>query len=209
MTALQWPMLLCLALLADPIVLLLLGDQWTTVAPLVRIMALASLALFPAFMTYPILVALGHVRDTLTASLYSLPPSIALIFAASYWNLTAVVAVQFVTAPLQVYVALSFIGRRMQLGWNEIARAVQASLVVALGATLGPAAAVAAAGFRFDISIPAMLLALAGAAVGWALSLWMVGHPMFAELQGAAAMIRRTLVPRRTASGKPSASEPV
>ena len=49
MSAIHWPLLLYLALLAEPIVSLLLGGQWLQVAPLVRIMALATLSLAPAF----------------------------------------------------------------------------------------------------------------------------------------------------------------
>src|SRR5690606_27961034 len=55
-TAVQWPFLVCLALLADPLVDLLLGTQWAGVAPLVRIIAVAWLSMFPAMLTYPLLV---------------------------------------------------------------------------------------------------------------------------------------------------------
>ena len=92
MSALQWPILLCLALLSEPVILILYGHQWLEVASLTRIMALASLTMFPAFMTYPILVALGRVRDTLSMSLISLPPSILLILAAAPFGLQAVAA---------------------------------------------------------------------------------------------------------------------
>jgi O-antigen/teichoic acid export membrane protein len=64
----QWPFLICLALLADPAVRLLLGARWSDTAPLVRIIALAWLAMTPAFLTYPVLVAAGRIKDTLTAS---------------------------------------------------------------------------------------------------------------------------------------------
>jgi O-antigen/teichoic acid export membrane protein len=111
MSAVQWPMLLCIALLADPLVLLLYGGQWTEVPPLVRILALAALPLFPAFMTYPTLVAMGRIRDTLTLTLISVPPSIAITFAASFLGIEAVAAAQFVNAPLQVAVALWFVRR--------------------------------------------------------------------------------------------------
>jgi len=65
MTALQWPVLLCLTILANPAVRLLLGDQWMETVPLVRIMALATITLFPAFLTYPVLIAAGAIRDSL------------------------------------------------------------------------------------------------------------------------------------------------
>ena len=82
MAAVQWPILLLVALLAEPIVAVVLGEQWHAAAPLTRVMAIGSMALAPAFLTFPVLVALGRVRDTLAASLISLPPSALLMVSA-------------------------------------------------------------------------------------------------------------------------------
>ena len=55
--ALHWPAFLVLAILAHPIVHLVLGDQWVNVVPLVQIIAVASLFAFSAELNYPVLVA--------------------------------------------------------------------------------------------------------------------------------------------------------
>ncbi len=136
-TALQWPILLCLAILAEPAVKLLLGEQWTAAVPLVRIMALASLSLFPAFMTYPVLVASGGVRDTLTMSLISIPPSIALVAIASLKGLMAVAIVQLLTAPLQLCVAMIYVRRYIHFTWSEYIQALVPSAVVTVCAAAG------------------------------------------------------------------------
>jgi O-antigen/teichoic acid export membrane protein len=194
MSALQWPILLWLALLAEPIVLLLLGNQWLEVAPLVRIMALAAFALFPAFMTYPTLVALGRIRDTLSMSLISLPPSMLLLLLAAPFGLRAVAAVQLVNLPLQVFVAVSFIRRRIGVSWAEIARAVRPSLVVAPCAAAVPAAAVALqGGFSFAMPLPVMVLASAGMAVGWLAGLVLSDHPLLAELRNGVRAVGRRI----------------
>lgn len=189
-TALQWPFLLCLALLADPIVGLLLGPQWQAVAPLVRIIALASLCLFPAFLTYPLLVAVGRVRDTLTMSLITVPASLVLLFAASFFGLEAVAASLFIAAPLQVYVALAFVRRQVRFAWGELALAVRKSAVVALAATAVPAAMVVLAGFRFDLSFPEAAIAGVGAILGWLAGLAITGHPLAGEISSAIHGIR-------------------
>ena len=92
MTSFQWPALVMLALLADPIVRILLGSQWGEVPALVRPMALAAIVLAPAFMTYPVLVAAGRVRYALISSLISLPPSMAITIIAATHGLPAVAA---------------------------------------------------------------------------------------------------------------------
>ena len=153
--------------------------------PLVRIIALASMFLFPAFMTYPLLVAIGRVKDTLTLSLISLPPSIALIFAASFLGLEAVAATMFLAAPLQVYVALTFIRRQVPFRWRELFAATRTSAVVALCAAASPAAAVALSGFTLDMSIPVLIVTGVGAAIGWVVGLKVTDHPLLAEVRGA------------------------
>lgn len=195
-TALQWPFLLCLALLADPIVELLLGHQWLAVAPLVRIIALASLCLFPAFLTYPLLVAVGRVRDTLTMSLITVPVSLALLFAASFFGLEAVAASLFLAAPLQVYVALAFVRRQARFSWYELVAAVQKSALVALGAAAAPAAVVVLAGFRLDLSILEAAIAGVGAFLGWLATLSITRHPLFGEISRGTHGVRAAALER-------------
>lgn len=183
MSALLWPGLLCLVLLADPVVRLLLGSQWDAVPSLVRIMALGSLSLFPAFMTYPMLVACGRIRDTLVMSLISLPPSILVIFTLSHAGIQAVAAAQLINAPLQVFVAITFIRRHISLSWREIGVAVQPSAIVALCTAAAPAAVLALAGFRLDLPLSYFFLALAGAAAGWLAGVAISGHPLLEEVK--------------------------
>jgi O-antigen/teichoic acid export membrane protein len=198
MAALQWPILLCLALLAEPTVLILYGEQWMEVAPLVRIMAVAALAMFVGFMTYPTLVALGRIRDTLWMSLISLPPSMLLIFLASPYGLEAVAATQLVSTPFQVYVAISFIARRIGLSWIEIARAVGRSLIVSLCSIVAPVLVVVfQGGFSFGMSHTTFALALAGAGAGWLAGLVLAGHPILDELGNGVKFVGSRL--RRTA----------
>lgn len=195
-TALYWPFLLCLALLADPAVRLVLGSQWVEAVPLVRIIALASLCLFPAFLTYPLLVALGRVQDTLTMSLLTLPTSLALLFGASFLGLQAVAASLFITAPFQVFVALHFIKRQIHFTWGELAVAVRKSALIALCSSVAPALAAALGGFRFDISIPEAMVAGMGALIGWVGGLAMTGHPLWNELQKAARPLLQAITIR-------------
>jgi O-antigen/teichoic acid export membrane protein len=190
MTALQWPILLCLAILANPVVTLLLGPQWLDAAPLVRIMALASLTLFPAFMTYPVLVASGAVRDTLLMSLISIPPSVFCIILASHHGLKVVAATQFITGPLQVYVALTFIRRRIHFTWGEFAAPLVRSAVIAMCAATPAALGLALAGFRLDMSTSAMCFSAFGALAGWAGGLFVTRHPLLAEVRRATSHLR-------------------
>src|SRR5262249_41850957 len=145
-------------------------------------------------MTYPTLVALGRVRDTLWMSLISLPPAMLLIFVALPFGLEMVAATQFINAPVQVFIAISFIGRRIGVSWAEIAGAVGRSVVVALCSAAAPALVVGLQGrFSFGMSHAALAFALAGAAAGWLAGLVLSGHPLLEELGNGVKLARRRL----------------
>jgi O-antigen/teichoic acid export membrane protein len=187
MSAVQWPLLLCAAFLADPIVRLVLGQQWLAVAPLLRVMALASLAMLPVFSTYPLLASLGHTKDMFLSSLLAMAPSGLLIVLASKISLQAVAASMIITAPLQGYVALRFVRRRVPFAWGELVAATRKSAWVALSTCVIPAVAIALYGFRFDLPLSIAFIAGLGAAVGWLAGLRLAGHPLLTEeMRGAA-----------------------
>jgi O-antigen/teichoic acid export membrane protein len=196
MTAVYWPALIFLALTADPIVRLLLGSQWLEVAVLVRILALAALCLFPAFLTYPILVATGRIRDTLISSLISIPLTLAITGAAATLGVTAAAAACFLTYPLQVAVALHFVRRQVPFTGAELAAALWRSALVALCAAAPPASVVALAGFRFDLSLWQMAGAALGALAAWFGLMLALRHPLLDEMRDVAGTAWRSLLAR-------------
>ncbi|MGD9862003.1 MAG: lipopolysaccharide biosynthesis protein [Pseudodonghicola sp.] len=186
-SALQWPALLGLALLADPIVRLLLGPQWLEVVPLLRIVALSGVALFPVYLAYPVLVAVGRVREMALVSAITLPVSIAVILTAAQISLTAVAWSLFVINPLQAAVMLYFVRRYVPFGWAELTRVLRRSLAVTLAAGAGPGLAILGFGVALDGWQTA--LAIAGSAAGWVAGLIMTRHPIAAELSGIAGAL--------------------
>jgi len=174
MLAVQWPALILLSLLANPVVHLLLGPQWGEVPPLVRLMALANMALAPAALTFPILVSAGRIGDALKASLISLPPSAAIVIGAAFFGLKAVAASMLVVAPLQMFVAFLFIRPAIGLTWAELARTSRANIFLAAGCVLAPAIVVAISPAGFELDWMQALVALAGAAIGWLAALAIV-----------------------------------
>jgi len=193
MSAVQWPALAVLALLAAPVVRILLGPQWLEAVPLVRIMAIATMMLAPAFMTYPLLVAVGRVRDALLASLISLPPSVLIVVAAAYAGPEALAASMLLTAPLQMAVAFHFIARVIDLNWRDLLLASRASMAVTAAAAAVPAAIVLSSPAGFDLDIGRTIIACAAAALGWLGGLYRTGHPLSSEITGACRGLTRSL----------------
>jgi O-antigen/teichoic acid export membrane protein len=186
LAATQWPFLIFMTLMAEPIVRIWFGTGWIEVVPLVRMLCLASLALFAACLTYPVLVAVGRVRDTLTISLISLPPSLLVIFVASFFGVRAVAASAFLTLPLQAGVAIYFISRRLALDRAELVRATLKSGIVTACSCAGILLPIAFN--KFSLTLPALgffAAAVTGLA-GWWLGLVITKHPLLAHLRLAA-----------------------
>lgn len=187
-TAIQWPSMAMLALLAGPVVHLLLGPQWDGTAPLVRLIALANMALAPAFMTFPVLVSTGRLRDTLISTLLTLPVSALVVIGAATLSLQAVAASLLVIAPMQMLVALLFIRRAIGLSLADMRRASVQSLLVTAGTVALPLLVCLAAG-GLDLDAAGTALAIGGAAAGWLGAILLTGHPIRREVTAVWQML--------------------
>jgi O-antigen/teichoic acid export membrane protein len=191
-TGLHWPALLVLSVLAYPAVNIVLGPQWIEAAPLVQVVAIALLFSFSFELNYPVMVAMGAIRDLFIRAMIVFPVS-GLILAAAviYGGLHAAAWCMLVTVPFQAYVALSFVRRRLGLRRREIAAALWKSAVVAIASAAAPLAAIIVSGDGFALSfaqaVGAGLLAMAG----WAAALVLTRHPLFGEIVKTFPAFRR------------------
>ena len=186
LAAVQWPALIFVALMAQPIILIWLGHNWLEIVPLVRLLCVANMALFAACLSYPVLVAVGNVRDALISSLISLPPSLLLILGASFLSVDAVAASALLTLPFQAAVAFHFIGRRLQVSFADVARALVKSAVATAVTAAGVAASAALVEVGVIGPIAGLVCAIFAAAFCWLAGLAMTSHPLLPELRHAA-----------------------
>jgi O-antigen/teichoic acid export membrane protein len=186
LTAVHWPFLTFLAIMAQPIISIWLGPTWLEIVPLVRMMCIAYLSLFAACLTYPVLVAVGGVRDALMSSLISLPPSLLIIFVASFFGVEAVAASAMLTLPFQAAVAIYFISRHLDFGLLDLLRWTFKSVIVTLFTSVGVAVCAAMGEYGLLRPILGLGLACISAAVCWLLSMVVTEHPLLPRLQLAA-----------------------
>lgn len=193
LSAVQWPALTFLAIMAHPIILIWLGSTWLEIVPLVQLLCIANLALFAACLTYPVLVAVGHVRDALISSLISLPPSLLLIFAASFVGIEAVAASALLTLPLQAFVAVYFVSRHLDIKSKDLLRAISKSTLVTLASVIPAIVCAALVAFLIIQPIVGLALACFGTALCWLLALIATRHPLLPLLQQAGSAILERL----------------
>jgi O-antigen/teichoic acid export membrane protein len=197
-TVFYWPAQVLLALLAYPIVALILGHQWLGAVPLLQIMAAAGLAWFPVMLTSPVLLAVGANRDRVVADLVGRSISAIVLCSAAWFGIMAMAASKLLTLPFQMVLSLWFVRRRVPFLWREVWLAgLWRSAVVTAATAAGPAGVVMLSGTGFDLPIAATAVAVLLAAAGWLASVVVARHPVLPELRKAAEAILETVVVQR------------
>ncbi|WP_274425393.1 oligosaccharide flippase family protein [Chelativorans sp. YIM 93263] len=200
-TALYWPALILLAILAHPVVNFILGHSWAEAVPLVRIMALASLFFFPVILTHPILMALGLNREAFYSTAVSRALSVVILCAASPMGLTAMAASQFLAIPLQMFVSFKYVKKHVDFRWSELFHVLWMSAVPTAGATAAALAVVGLSGFRFDLSFAEACLAGVAAGMGWLAGAVLVRHPVLDEIRRVLPVPARWRLSREVSAG--------
>jgi O-antigen/teichoic acid export membrane protein len=189
-TAVQWPALILLAIMADPIVSLLFGPQWLDVIPLVQVFAVTQMLNFPTALNYPVQVAVGAIRHTAPLALAQTVISLVVLTYAARYGIRAVALSTFLTVPLNVGLSVLVVRAYLHFPWREFAGATVRSAVVAGMSAVGPLI-VSTSRETVGLSMLPIAVAIALAGVGWLAGLWLTRHPLFREVRKVLGLIVR------------------
>jgi O-antigen/teichoic acid export membrane protein len=195
LTGLAWPFFAALALLANPMIRTLYGDQWAASVPIARLLclagAIASIALFAA----QVMVASGNVRNSTYSNLIAQPFRIAAVVLGSAYGLQAIALGLIVSELVTLLVVSWFLHRTIAVGPLRQLQTCGRSAAITAGAAIGPA--LVALYWPTGTAHPSLPLAIgvAGAAIGWLGSMQLVRHPIgqhiARQLAPLQAMLRR------------------
>ncbi len=188
-TVVYWPIMVMLALLAQPVVALVLGRQWLDAVPLVRILSPALMLAVPIVLQFPILVAAGcvHILPRLLV-LQTIVTTTALALTAGY-GLHAAALSMLAAMPVNAGMSLLAVRGRIEFRWSELGAVLARSGVVTLAAAISPI--IMSLAFRSDMPLAGAVVAVALGGAGWIISLSATGHSLWSELvQAATALVR-------------------
>lgn len=189
--AITWPALAGLAVLAEPTIRLLYGENWMGSAPLLIWIALAQMCFVSAPMNADLPILLGRKRELIFRNILDLMVGLALLALAVPYGLEAIAASRFIHGLLWVANFSSLLRRVVGFTWREWADVQARTLVATLLAVLptlifyaywdGPQTA----GF-------VQIIASAGTgAMIWLVGLRQLRHPAYEEI---VAMVRLIMV---------------
>lgn len=181
-TGVLWPSLTLVALLAHPIISVLLGSQWLASVPLVQLLAIAMMVWFTVDITYPTLVSAGAVRRAFAMNAIFVPAALAVLAVAARYGLHAAAFAMIIAMSIRIGLALYFLRRELGFTLGEVWQAVWRSLALVPMTAAGPLAVIAASGWRLDISIVSAAASTAFAGLGWLVGLKLTKHSLAPEL---------------------------
>jgi len=175
---LAWPFSLFLFVMADPLILVLFGKQWTGAVPLLRILALNGLFLCVTPVAYPVLIALGRIDLNLRIQLVTRPVGLLMVLFAAMHSIEAVAAAIVVSNGLTAGLSYTYLMRIINVPLNKFGRTIgHIGLVTII--TMGPAASgLWLSRWLLLPSFLELLLVSASFAIGWLVAVVWSRHPL-------------------------------
>ncbi len=193
LVALCWPGYAMIALLAEPLVTVMLGDQWDAAVTPVRI--LAGMGLFLPFskMSLSYFTAIDELSFYLRIQLHSQLARLALGLAGAAISLEAFCAALVAGSAVKAGQLASW--TRRNFGKGHYRPVLTRAAIITLMTLCAPAAVVLWSGAA---PLPTLLLALPLAALSWLAALRLTNHLLYDQARASAAAL---LLRRRTQPG--------
>ncbi len=188
MSALAWPFFGAMAIFAEPVILLLYGDQWTDAIVPMQILCIAS-AFWP--LNSPaigVLIGLGAVDLNLRIRIFTSIVRVSMILIAAHYGLNAVAGAVALSALFVFVLFTAGVRSRIQFSVREYVESLMPSAITT-------AVTLMAAGGGYWIGLgssnfPRLMVGAAFTGLGWVLGLYLARHPFLGELQ---LLVRRAL----------------
>lgn len=204
MAAVAWPFFSAVSiLLAEPLVLLMLGPAWISAVPAVRILALAGLLLPVGAFHLPYFVSLGLLGRWLPMEAALQAAKLALLLPAGLVSLEAACTVLAAEALVRAVLVERLMRSHLGYAACDLVRALATGLAPTAACLAGAVLALHILGGPGAAPWLSLLVAAAGGGMLWLLALAVARHPLMDEVTRLWRALQPILRERRRA--QPSA----
>jgi O-antigen/teichoic acid export membrane protein/peptidoglycan/xylan/chitin deacetylase (PgdA/CDA1 family) len=182
LTALAWPFFAVMMLLAYPLVRALYGTQWDASVPIVELLCLAGAISSLSLFATQVMVANGQVGNSTYSHLLAQPFRIAAVIFAATYGLMTIASVLIASEFLTLAIVSWFLHKTIKVGVVGLILACKKSAFVALCTSIVPLIVKI---FWVDNPAhpwPPLLVGMAGATVGWVISMLLTRHQLAEHL---------------------------
>ena len=132
MTCIGWPFFAVLALMADPVINLLYGDQWGESVPVAQILCVAALFKISIAYSKQALVASGNIKRDFMTQLIVQPMIVLVILFFAQFGLEAVATGLVFVSLVNVLVVQWHLRQAINISMKNYWRAIRLSMLVAM-----------------------------------------------------------------------------
>ncbi len=184
-TGVAWPFFVILALLGEPVVLLLYGEGWRDCIPLVKWFCLAYWVIAPFYLFGSVLIARGRMKWLMGVELATLPVQAGVYLAGGLaGSLELVAAANVAYQGFKALIVHALLRRELAFATGDLLAALWKSALVTVAGAAAAGIALAIVSLVPDSPPWARLLGVGGsAALAWGGSIALVRHPLYPEFQ--------------------------
>jgi O-antigen/teichoic acid export membrane protein len=196
-TAVAWPFFGFVASLSQEIIDVLFGSQWSTSAPLLRLMCVAAVLQAAYAFAGDILAGFGQVGARLRIASATAPLWVVLCLLGSTISLQAVALLTAGPAALALVLYSRRLRQLIGFSFSDLARATLSSAALALLVTAVCVGLRAWLARHTDHPAAILVLSAASAAVAWVALAYLLRHPIAGEVSLLARTVHTRLRGRR------------
>jgi O-antigen/teichoic acid export membrane protein len=193
-----WPLFLFVALYAQPIVIVLFGEQWVAAVDLLRLMCIGGIFWIVQPLAVPLLTAFGKVKLTLHAQVINQAVAVLGVLLAAVHGVHAVAAAAIAISAIHALTWTLYLRAVVSYRLEDLRRCVTPALLATGIALLAPAIALS----TFTGLAPGseLLLGLCCFGGGWIVGVAVTRHPIWSEILVAAQHLAGAIpwLPSRT-----------
>lgn len=176
----QWPAFIFIAVFAQPLILLLFGEQWLGAVPFLQILAIGGIFSTLSGLAPGLLLSMGEAGYNLRAQVLIQTLRITLILLAATQGLVWVAVAQVATYLFQLLLYSKYIKQLVNLDYVELLAVLSCSIKIVLISSL-PGGLVLFYGQQ-QVNFPTMLICAAATFCLWIASIRLFKHPFYNEL---------------------------
>lgn len=193
-TGVSWPFFVFAALMAYPIIHIMFGNQWDASIPLMRWLCVAALVGTLSYQCNGLLVAVGRYREATRVQVQYELVRIALVVLAAFHSLQAVAASQVLVYLVAAWLYYRKLVRYDALRPGLLVAALLPSAALTLVTSMAPVAVLLFwPGLASEHYVAMFLVAAAGTGTAWLAGVFLLGHPLSAEIGNAMSLLRERI----------------
>lgn len=193
-SVLTWPFFAFLVVCADPVILVMFGEQWHRSAYLLQLVSIGGLFWIVQPVANSLLIALGHLKMIVRIQIVNQIVALIGVIAASLHGIEAVAMAAIPISAAHGFLWLYSAHRAIHLRLGGIAGAAWSSAFVTV-CSVGLPIMVVVFGSGMT-QFEKLILAMVGGAVGWLIGILLCRHPISKEARRLALHLRKTTLGR-------------